>query len=220
MTELHLYIKDGLYYYQVEGGEMCCPPFVRGRESARRFFGSEYLLHFEGEESKKEAKQDGGCIEWPKPKAEKKWHRSSERKPRKFKKKEGVRYGRPKKKVAQYALDGSLIKIWDDKDVAAETLGLNRAGISKCCCNGAKSAYGFVWKFVERECPPRIEARGDVGNRAKRVICRDGTGAVVAEYRSTVEAAKAVGVSARMMRYYCKVGSKAYNGYKWEYINQ
>jgi hypothetical protein len=204
----------------VEGGEMCCPPFVKGRESARRYFGEGYFLHFVGEESKMEAREDGGCMEWPKPKEEKKWHRPTEPRPKREKKKGGGGVCvRPRRKVAQYDLDGNLIRLWRDKDEAAGTLGLNRDGISKCCYNGAKSAYGFVWRFVDGECPERIEAHGVVGNRAKRVVCKDGEGKVIAEYRSTVEAAKAVGISARMMRYYCTVSGKAHDGVKWEYVN-
>ena len=62
-----------------------------------------------------------------------------------------------KKKVAQYALDGKLIKIWPSaKDVENE-LGFFQQNINTCCIGGhynrkkwinCRKAYGYVWKWI------------------------------------------------------------------------
>lgn len=55
------------------------------------------------------------------------------------------------KKVAQYDVDGNLIKIWDYMSQAARSLEIAKTAISGCCRNiyGYRTAGGFVWKFVE-----------------------------------------------------------------------
>lgn len=52
-------------------------------------------------------------------------------------------------KVAQYYLDGKLIKIWNSAVEICETLGHTRSVIL-CCCNGSKPrAYGYLWRYVD-----------------------------------------------------------------------
>ena len=51
------------------------------------------------------------------------------------------------KRVAQYDLDGNLIKIWDYAKQAEEELGINHCNISMCCKCKRKSAGGFIWKY-------------------------------------------------------------------------
>lgn len=55
------------------------------------------------------------------------------------------------RKVAQYDLDGNLIRIWDYIKQAANTLGLGGAHISACCRGkkGRKTVGGFVWRYVD-----------------------------------------------------------------------
>lgn len=52
------------------------------------------------------------------------------------------------KKVAQYSLDGELIKIWESSKQIFEELGIRDSSIS-CVCNGKrKHCYKYVWKYV------------------------------------------------------------------------
>lgn len=53
------------------------------------------------------------------------------------------------KKVGQFALDGTLIKIWNSASIACKSLGINPASLSECCNGKRKKTKGFVWKFVE-----------------------------------------------------------------------
>ena len=57
------------------------------------------------------------------------------------------------KKIAQYDLDGNLIKIWDYiRQVEKELLGKNKhQAITKCCKGEQKTAYGFIWKYVKED---------------------------------------------------------------------
>lgn len=53
------------------------------------------------------------------------------------------------KRVAQYDLNGNLIKIWDYAKQAEEELGINHCNISMCCKCKRKSAGGFIWKYYK-----------------------------------------------------------------------
>lgn len=53
------------------------------------------------------------------------------------------------KKVAQYDLDGNLIKVWDSIREIKRCLGYDNGTISKFCRNkvNCKHCYGFIWKY-------------------------------------------------------------------------
>ena len=53
-------------------------------------------------------------------------------------------------KVAQYDLNGNLIKIWDCIMDASRALGIDNSRIAKCAKGeyGCKTAGGFIWKFI------------------------------------------------------------------------
>ena len=54
-----------------------------------------------------------------------------------------------KKKIAQYTLDGILIKIWDsNKAICDSGLG-TQSGVSHCCIGYCKQHNGYVWKYSE-----------------------------------------------------------------------
>lgn len=51
-------------------------------------------------------------------------------------------------KVAQYNMDGVLIKVWGCKKDAARTLNINPSHISACCKGRRKSAGEYMWTDV------------------------------------------------------------------------
>lgn len=53
------------------------------------------------------------------------------------------------KKVAQYSLDGQLIKVYPCIKIAIEEVGAPR--ISSCCKGKRKTSGGYVWKYVEED---------------------------------------------------------------------
>lgn len=52
-------------------------------------------------------------------------------------------------KIAQYYLDGELIKIWDSAIQICETLGHTRSVILSCCNGSKPKAYGYLWRYVD-----------------------------------------------------------------------
>lgn len=49
--------------------------------------------------------------------------------------------------IAQYSLNGDLIKNWDFIKQAADNLGLNKDCISLTCSGLQKTSGGFIWKY-------------------------------------------------------------------------
>lgn len=55
------------------------------------------------------------------------------------------------KPVAQYALDGKLVKIWISAIEAKRQEGFNCGNISEVANGNRKTAHGFIWKYVSKE---------------------------------------------------------------------
>jgi group I intron endonuclease len=58
------------------------------------------------------------------------------------------------KKIAQYNLDGSIVKIFDSISHASKELNVDRMNISRCCSDKYihyKTCKGFIWKFYNEE---------------------------------------------------------------------
>lgn len=56
-----------------------------------------------------------------------------------------------RKPVAQYSLNGELIKIWDCGTTAGEALNIERHGIYNCARGKTKSSFGYVWRYVNED---------------------------------------------------------------------
>lgn len=52
-------------------------------------------------------------------------------------------------KVAQYYMDGELIKIWDSAVQICENLGYTRSVILSCCNGNKPHAYSYLWRYVD-----------------------------------------------------------------------
>lgn len=53
------------------------------------------------------------------------------------------------KRVLQFTLNGNFIAEHKTITEAAKVVGGKKGSISKCCLGKTKTAYGFVWRFVE-----------------------------------------------------------------------
>lgn len=51
--------------------------------------------------------------------------------------------------VAQYDLDGNLIRVWDYIKQAAKELRIDNLGIIKCCRGKQKTTGGFIWRYAD-----------------------------------------------------------------------
>lgn len=56
---------------------------------------------------------------------------------------------RKTKKVAQYDLEGNLIKIWNSTKEASETLKIANRSVGMACTGHRKTAVGFCFKYIE-----------------------------------------------------------------------
>jgi len=61
----------------------------------------------------------------------------------------GTRTARTSKTVGQYTLDGKLIKIWRSTMEIQRLLGFAFQNVSAAARGKRKTAYGYVWKYVE-----------------------------------------------------------------------
>ena len=53
------------------------------------------------------------------------------------------------KRIAQYTIDGKLIKEWDSLTEAHENLGIGLSALSSCLHGRYSQAGGYVWKFIK-----------------------------------------------------------------------
>lgn len=53
------------------------------------------------------------------------------------------------RKVAQYNINGELVKIWNNAKQASEQLNIDASSIAKCCRGKCKRAGNFTWRYCE-----------------------------------------------------------------------
>lgn len=52
------------------------------------------------------------------------------------------------KQVAQYSIDGNLVKVWQSLIEINRQLGYSHGNIGQCCNGKRKTAYSFLWKYL------------------------------------------------------------------------
>jgi len=55
------------------------------------------------------------------------------------------------KPVGQYTTDYKLVKVWQSTREVKSNLGFDRGNISKAALGKYKTAYGYVWKYIEEK---------------------------------------------------------------------
>lgn len=53
--------------------------------------------------------------------------------------------------IAQYTLNGKLLKVWPSATEAQRQVGFGQGNICQAANGKFKQVYGFIWKYVERE---------------------------------------------------------------------
>lgn len=86
-------------------------------------------------------------LEWvtPKENMEHAW-RTGLKKPYKGPKVNGTR---TRIKIAQYTLEGNLLKTWNGLREIEKKLGVNYSSIVNCCRGRILSSHGYKWKYVK-----------------------------------------------------------------------
>lgn len=121
------------------------------------------------------------------------------------------------KKVAQYDLDGNLIRIWDYIKQASDELHINQTDISRCCKGFHFSVGGFVWRYIEdiNDIPSKIELNKPKGKYKKiPVICVE-TNTI---YQSMSEAKKQTGCDTHGISKCCNGERETCGGYHWKFL--
>ena len=55
------------------------------------------------------------------------------------------------KPVGQYTTDGKLIKVWQSTIEVQRQLGFSHGNISQAARGKLKTAYGYIWKYIDEE---------------------------------------------------------------------
>lgn len=125
------------------------------------------------------------------------------------------------KKVCQYNLDGTLIKVWNSIKDASNTLKINNI-VYSCKYGIPKTAGGFVWRYLldsfdKNEVPDKLKAHP---KRRKKVDQFTKDGKFIKTWNSIDEAAGYYGEdqikSAKYLSGAIHGKAKTYKGYIWK----
>lgn len=123
-------------------------------------------------------------------------------------------YTKSRISVYQYSLEGRLLKVWHSITRAAESIGKDKTGIQHCCAGKKlKTLGGYIWSYKtlsSEEIKERVHNNGLV-----RVLQIDSMGNIVHSYKSTTEAAKAVGCNPSAITMAIQGMRKNIKGYQW-----
>ena len=59
--------------------------------------------------------------------------------------------GRPCVPIIQYDLEGNFLNIWDSFKTIKEEFGFFESGLVNCCKGKQKTAYGYKWKYKNKQ---------------------------------------------------------------------
>jgi hypothetical protein len=113
--------------------------------------------------------------------------------------------------VAQYDLDGNLIKIYDSIISAANSNNLRASNISNCCQLKQRTSGGYQWRYYE------IDNFLLNISPIKSVIQYTRNGTYVNTFTSMAKAAKATKIDHSAISRCCRGELKTAGGYVWEY---
>lgn len=116
------------------------------------------------------------------------------------------------KKIIQYDLNGNFLKHYDSIKSASDLNKILSPDIIAVCKGRQKSAGGYLWSYKEKD--PIIYNQYDNGYR---VMQYDKEENFVCEYKSIVEASKAVGRHMSCIRDACIGKQHTSAGYIWKY---
>ena len=126
------------------------------------------------------------------------------------------------KRIAQYGLDGVLIKIWDCVSDAARALNVSISSISNVCCGVNKSAAGYQWRYVVDSVIPRIDAYTcQSGKYQIKTIARcDDDWNIIDVWQGCVAAQNGTGINKSHISSCCNGKRQRAGGYKWKILNK
>ena len=125
------------------------------------------------------------------------------------------------KRVAQYDLNGNLIRIWDYIRQVEKETGISHANISKCCKGKSKTAGGYIWRYTDDEITKEyITLCNELyvgGNQRKPVAQYSLDNEFICLFRSINKAEIKTGINKGSISACCRGKSKTAGGFIWRY---
>lgn len=122
--------------------------------------------------------------------------------------------------VRQFSIDGIELCVFRSVNEAAKAI--NRQGsdslISRCCRGKSKSAFGFVWKYVDDDLDVKFCGNKN-SNKPKQVDQLDFDNNLIKTHESIAEAARSIGKSSVSIRQCCLCKRQTAYGFVWQFSN-
>lgn len=110
--------------------------------------------------------------------------------------------------VNQFDMNGNYIKTHDSLTKAANSIGVdNPSNITLCCKGKNKSAYGYLWRYVDES---NI-------NKKKTILQFSLEGTYIGEYESSAEAGRKTDIDNSNIIKSCKFQNHSAGGFIWRY---
>lgn len=123
------------------------------------------------------------------------------------------------RKVAQYTINGELIRVWDYMRQASRSLGISESSITMCCQQkvGYNTAGGFVWRYVE-DCV--IYKINPTGLKETKVVQLSKDGELICIWDSIIQASRELGIDRTSISACCrrKPHCNTAGSFKWMYL--
>lgn len=126
------------------------------------------------------------------------------------------------KRVAQYGLDGILIKVWDCMSDIKRQLGINTASISAVCCGRNPTAGGYQFRHVNDEVLERIPPYiNQSGKYQIKIIARcDEDWNIIDIWEGCTAAQKGTGINKAHIGQCCNKQREHAGGYRWKILDE
>lgn len=121
------------------------------------------------------------------------------------------------RKIAQYNLNGDLLKVFNSEWEATKELGISIPLIRHSLKKLGNTAKGFIFIKIEDEISDKITLHEKTINTERKVIQYSVDGEFIALYNSVSKAAKATKSNASSIIRCCKGKQLTSGGFKWEY---
>lgn len=118
----------------------------------------------------------------------------------------------------KFTLDGKYVASYNDYSEAMHDSKNKNGGILPCCRGNSKYIDGYTWRF-QKDVPDleEFEKTTNIIPWKKEVVQIDYSGDIVNEFKSTGDAAKAIGCETHSIQYCCTKKTKQCYGYIWRY---
>lgn len=116
-------------------------------------------------------------------------------------------------RIAQYDLNGNLIKVWDYLQQVADALKIKGSNIAKCCNGEQKRVADFMFRYVrsDEEIISKIDGARKYGQFDKFDNC-------IHVFNSLKEIKELLGIDSGGVSKCCMGKAKTAGGYIWKYV--